>query len=367
MSNIQLTDREITPINPNGAIIDVVDAQSGDFRTRKVSEAVNYNAFEWLLTEGANGMKHQMTLKEALVQQPDASNMLRSDFRFLAFSRYAAMPVTYPQFTREQPSSKPEEYYLRDAAVGRLPRVRSGEPAPRLLSSFEGSAVIQNFKYDGIVSILGDDILYDRIGKIRQTAEMLGRSARATEEAECYNVITTAANYTRNSTTGDNDVGANTGNTALTHANFEDAMSIIATAKDRKSGMYMGFMADTIIVGPRLEWQVRKLLTSVTMNYGGDDETERGTLNVYRGAIQRIVVSPYFSNTYEWALCDSRQDGVYFQRVQPFDVMQSTMTADNASWLNLDEINFKVIGRFGVGFVDDRPWYYSTNTSRPTL
>src|SRR5690606_33696313 len=147
-----------------------------------------------------------LNMLEALVQQPDAANMLRSDIRLLAFTAFAEMPVSYTQFTRVMPSSSQNEKYLRDAAIGRLPKVRSGEPSPYLLSSFEGGAEIQHVPYRGRVQILGDDLRFDRIGKIRQTAALLGRSARATEEAEVYDVITTSANYTRNKTTNDNDV-----------------------------------------------------------------------------------------------------------------------------------------------------------------
>lgn len=363
---IKATGREDGQENV-GKVIDVVDARADDFRERAL---VDYTPFAWTEAD-VNGRKMRLPLAEALVQQPDASNMLRQDFRYVAFTAFSEMPTTYGQFCDVMSSSKPEEYYLRDAAMGVIPRSRSGEQAVRLLSSFEGSAVVQNFRYAGIVSVLGDDILFDRIGKITQTAQMLGRSARMTEETEVYRIVTTTANYTRTAAAGDNDIGANTGATTFTHVNFEDAMSTISTGKDRKSGQYLGFMADTLICGPRMEWAVRKFLNSGSLNLAADGSSgtvvERGDLNVYRSAISRIVVSPIFSNSYEWALTDSRRRGLMFQQVQPFNVIQTTMTPDNNRWFEYDTIDFQAIGYFGAGFTDDRMWYYSTNTTRPTL
>lgn len=361
-------------------VVEVINAQAGEFRERApqpegdLYEAVQkakrfYKPFAFREATLANGRKMQLGLLEALVQQPDAANMLRSDMKFLAFTAFAEMPVTYPEFTRTVPSSNEIEYYLRDAAMGRIPRVRSGEASPYLLSSFEGSAAIRNFAYRGRVKVLGDDIRFDRIGKIRQTAELLGRSARVTEEAEVYDVITTPANYTRSNTTGDNDVQANyQSGHVLTHENFEKAIATIATAKDRKSGQYLGFTPDTVICGPLMEWAWRKLLSSERMQgAGGADATERGDLNVYRGAIRRIVVSPYFTTSYDWALVDSRRDGVYKQDVEAFGVTQTTQTADSESWRVLDAVEYDVRGYFGVGFVDDRAWFYAENGTRPTL
>jgi hypothetical protein len=350
-------------------IIDVVDVQAGTFRETIVESApvLDHKTFSWLEAETVGGGRVRRSLAEALVQQPDASNLLRQDFKFLAFTAFSQMPRTIDAFVTRETSTKPEEYYLRDAGMGLIPRTRSGMEAPRLLSSFEGSAVIQNFRYSGAVEVTGDDIRFDRIGKIRQTAALLGRSAAATEESEVYNYITTTTNFTRNSTTGDNDVGANTSSNALSHANFETAMSVIATAKDRKSGMYLGYAADTMIIGPMNEWAVKKLFTSGGMNYGADDETERGTGNPYRGAITRIVVSPFFTANYAWALVDSRSMGVVFQQVEPFNVLQSAQNASNTDWLLSDKIAWVTTGYFGVGMVDDRGWYYSTNSARPTL
>lgn len=356
-------------------IIDVVDAQAGRFNETVITEAtpnVDYDPLNELLEVQTDMGSYRRSLQEALVSQPDAGNMLRDGFRFIAFNTYSQMPMTWSQIASVTSSNKPEEYYLRDAAIGRIPKGKSGAPAHRIMSGFEGSAVIRNGYYGAIVEVTGDDILYDRIGKIRQTAQALGRSAALTEEAEVYDVLTDTNNYTSTTAAGRNDIDSNTQTWTLTQENFEKALAIIMTAKDPKSGQYIGARADTIVVGPLMEYVVKKLLTSADLTAAGTAGavTQVGTLNVYRGVINKIIVSPYFSTSYSWALLDSSMGdmgGINFQRVQPMSVVQSTQTPDNNAWLERDVIEFKTQGRFGVGVVDDRCMFYSVSSTRPTL
>jgi hypothetical protein len=310
-----------------------------------------------------------MSIMEALLSKPDANNMLRDGIRLLAFESYMGMPVTYPGLVDVQTSSKPEEYYLRDGTIGRIPRVRSGAPVPMLTRRFEGSAVVQNNMYASIAEILGDDIRFDKLGVIRQTATKMGVAGRVTEEAEFYSVVADTANYVRNSTTNDNDIGANTSAVDLTYANFELALATIATAKDRTSGVYMGLRADTIIAGPLMEYPIMKMLTSANVVAAGTAGavTQVGDMNVYRGAIRKIIISPHFTATYDWIVADTRMPGIVYQQVEPFNVYQTTQTPDNHSWLTRDVIEYKVMGYFGVGFVDDRGWVYRTSSTRPVV
>jgi hypothetical protein len=180
-------------------IIEVVDARQGDFReTILEAEPVAYDPFPFLEAQAFDGKPYRLTLREALIQQPDAGNLLRDGIRAIAFAEYHGMPVTYPMFTRVESSNKKEETYLRDGMIGRIPRVRSGDPAPRLTRKFDGGVTIENHKYDALAEVLGDDVRFDRLGLIRQTAELMGRSGRITEEGEIYTVITITAgqNYT---------------------------------------------------------------------------------------------------------------------------------------------------------------------------
>lgn len=310
-------------------------------------------------------------LLEAFVNTPDATNMLRDGIRYLAFSRYNGWAPTWDAFTMVEASSKPQEEYLRDATMGTLPRTPSGEDAPLLTSNFEGAVTIKNFRYAGLVEVTGDDIRFDRLGKIRQIAAELGRSARTTEEDRVYRDITTTGNYTRSNTTNDNDVGANQQTLTFNGVNFETACTIISTAKDRRSGNYLGLMPDTIIIGPRMEVPVKQLLLSGDLNRVGGNTTNEvrgmGSLNQYRGMISRIVISPWFSNSYAWALVDSRVMSYVFQRVEPFNVFQEAQNATSEAWLVRDVTRYLAQGYFGTGFVDDRAWFYSDSSTAPTV
>lgn len=310
-------------------------------------------------------------LAEAFVASPDAGNMLRDGIRFLSFLAYAEMASSFGAFTTEQSSNKPQEEYLRDSIMGVLPTVPSGTTAPMITSGFEGGVTIKNKRYAGMVEVTGDDIRFDRLGKIAQIAAELGRSGRMTEEATVYADITTTANFTRNSTTNDNDVGANTQNLAFSAIGFETAMAVISTSKDRRSGAYLGLMPDTLITTPLMEYPVKQLLLSELIVRASANNTAEvrgtGTSSQYRGAINRIIVSPWFGSSYQWALVDTKRMSYVKQNVESWNILQEGMNASSEAWLTRNSIRYVIDGYFGTGFVDDRPWFYSSTTSAPTI
>lgn len=313
----------------------------------------------------------RLPLREAFLLQPDAANILRNDIRYIAFSTYAGIPKVWDAVVNRVTSNRLQEEYLRDAGIGVLPQVASGDEAPELLSTFEGGTTIQNFRYAGIASILGDWIRFDQIGKIRQAATELGRAAAMTEEHAFWSYITTSGNFTRNSSTGDNDKGANQASTTFNALGLDTALVTIATAKDRKSGMYLGYSADTILCGPLMEYPVKQMLLSgdLTRTHGNTTAEVRGmgSYNPYQGLLSKIIVSPWFGASYGWALCDSRANGMVFQQVEPFNIYQESQNATSESWLTRDVTRFLVQGYFGLGFIDDRAWYLSTSTTAPTV
>lgn len=330
-----------------------------------------YEPFRTLMEADNGGRKVRIPLKEAFLTNPDAANILRNDIKYIAFSTFAQMQRSFEAFTRFESSTRQSEEYLRDAAIGALPVVPSGSVAPELQSNFEGGTIIANNRYAGIVAVLGDWVRFDQIGKIRQVAEELGRAGRLTEENAVYGVITTTGNYTRNSTTNDNDVGANTANTTFNALGLDLGLSTIATSKDRKSGNYLGYRADTIICGPRMEFPVKQLLMSSDLQRASANNAAEargmGTFNVYAGIVNRIVVSPWFGTSYQWALCDSTVRSLIYQTVEAFNVYQEDPTVSSESWLTKDVVRYLVQGYFGVGIVDDRAWFYSNSTTAPTV
>jgi hypothetical protein len=329
----------------------------------KLQEAIFRSAAE-------KGLNHKLV--EAFVNTPDAASLLRDGIRYLAFTAFAEQPRSFDLFASMFPSNRPQEEYLRDAGMGTLPKVISGDDAPMLNSGFDGGVTVKNERYAGLVEVTQDDIRFDRLGKLRQIAPEMGRAARNTEESAVYAVITTTGNFTRNSTTNDNDVGANTSALTFSGLGLEQAYATIATAKDRRSGAYLGLMPDTIICGPRMVWPITQALFAdqFSRNSAASEVRGTGTTPIYRGLIRNMIVSPWFATGttgYQWALVDSRRTSLVYQEVEPFNVLQESMDAGSEAFLVRNSTRFLVSGYFGVGLVDDRPWFYSSSTTAATI
>jgi len=313
----------------------------------------------------------RQTLHEAFLNNPDFTNILRTDLKRVAFSAMANAQRTYTAFTSEMASNKPQEEYIRDAAIGVIPVYQSGAPRPQARQAFEGGTTIVNQQRSMIVPITGDMIRYDQIGKVKQTAQEMGLAAVLTDEQTAYDAITNTANYTRNSTTNDNDIGANQQTLTFNADSLRTAKSIIGTAKDRKSGAYLGFNADTIIAGTRLEIPVLQLLTSAQLERTHGATTVEaigtGTSNPFQGQIRRVIFSPWFGASFQWALCDSTRMSFIRQNVLGWNIFQESMSETSDSYMKLDSINYMIQAIFGLGFVDDRAWVYSDSTTDATV
>jgi hypothetical protein len=330
-----------------------------------------YEPFKLLREEKVRGKTITMNMLEAAMLKPDFANLLRQDLRFIAFNQMAAMPASYTPFTWDQPSSTEQEEYLRDAGMGVIPRAPSGTPAPEVKTDLEGGTIIKNFLYRMIAKVSGDMIRYDQVGKMRQIGQEMGRSAAMTSEAEVYAYLTTTANYGRADTTGDNDIGANQQTLTWNADSLRTALAIISTGKDPKSGAYMGLSANTVVSGPLMEVPILQLLTTTDLSRANSAATEvigTGDVNVLGdGRIDTVVLSPWFGNSYGWALADRRANGFTKQTVEPFNVYQETQGITSESWLILDVIKYLVRGTFGIGFIDDRAWFYSDSVTDGTV
>lgn len=330
-----------------------------------------YEPFAELTRARVGNRTIRIPLHEAVLAQPDANNILRQDIQLLAFAAFNANPRTFEPFTDMVSSNMPQEEYLRDAAIGVIPPAPSGTPAPEMETTFEGGTIIKNYLYRYIVSILGDWIKFDQIGKIQQLAQEMGLSGRMTEEYEVYKTITTAGNFTRNSTTKDNDIGANTAATTFDADGVRLAATTIATSKDRKSGAYLGYMADTFICGPYLEVPALQLFTSTALVRASANNTAEaigtGQANPFNGMVKRIVISPWHGASFAWSMCDSTRNTLKYQTVEPFNVYQESPNMTSESWKTLDVLRYLIRGYFGVGLVDDRAWYYSSSSTDATV
>jgi len=311
-----------------------------------------------------------MTLNEhhAVLQEsagagstPNFPDLLRQGLMFDVFSGYNEMPVVYPQIVREVSSNKMSEEYLKDAGIGMLPVVAEGQPYPRAAIALNDGVKIDNLKRGLIIPITEEIRRFDQLGKVRDIANTLGRAARMTREQQVMNVLTTTGNYTRNSTTKDNDIGANYGSTTFGPAGLVTAYRTLVTMKDRKTGQYIGVLPNTLIVTPGLWFFARSLLSSIDLNRQGGPTTAE----VYGAGIPNpfyqlatIVVSPLLGATYEWVLLEAKR-AVYLQVVDPLSVTPPVYDESD------DTYEYRVRDWYGVGMKDDRFAYFSNATAAP--
>lgn len=360
-------------------VLDILDVQSQDIRETVINhDAPRVELAEALLPYPRDARGHitvspELALTEAPQGQLSTSNFpdaLRMGIQTDLFASYSEMAVTYPQFARVVSSNKQQEEYLKDSPIGLLPIVDEGQPYPAGTTAFDSGVTIKNHKRGFLIEVTEEMQMFDQVGKVREISELLGRAARLTEEQDVMNVLTTTTNYTRNSTTGDNDGGANTQTLTFSPESLITAFNILRTMKDRKTGVYLNVMPDTLIVSPQLEWGVRQLLNSTQVNGMGDKDATvvygQGTNNPFFSVVRRVIVSPQFGSGFEWALMESNR-AIVFQRVLPLQVLQEGMNAASTSYIERDVIRYRVRNFYGVGMRDDRFAFFSNSSTKPTI
>ena len=292
--------------------------------------------------------------------------LLRQGIRFDSFLSYRGIPVTYPLFVQQMTSNKQKEQWLRDAGMGIPPVVHEGEEYPEAALDLEGDVTITNYKRGYKLRITEEMRRFDQVGKVRQISGLIGRSFRMGEEYEVYNVISNSSNYTRNSTTDDNDIGANYAATTFSPTGLIAAWRTLVTMKDRKSGDYLGVQPDTLIVAPGVWLAAQQLLRSpetmrnADSGSGTDEVYGTGTRNSFFGLVNTIVVSPWLSSTYGWVLMEKSR-AVMFQRVAPFEILGPDFKNIDDTW------HYRARNWFGVGMLDDRFAYLSTSSTAPAV
>lgn len=346
--------QDVTPQPVTESIPDELVPYPRDHRGRITVDPSNMQ-----LVESAQGRASTYNLPE----------LLRPGTMFDAFSSYNETPVTYPLFARVVPSNKQKEEYLKDAGMGIPPIVAEGEDYPKAAIALDSGVQIPNYKRGAIVSVTEEMRRFDQVGKVRDISELQGRAMRMGEEYATYAVLTTTANYTRNSTTGDNDGGANQQTLTFSPTGLIEAFYVLTTMKDRKSGMYLGVMPDTLIVAPQLWWAAKQLIESPqVMRAHADLDSSvitvekygTGTNNAFFNVVRRIIVSPWIGTGYQWALMEAGR-AIYFQRVAPLEVFAPKEVYENDTW------DYKMRNWFGVGMKDDRFAFFSDSTTAPTV
>lgn len=355
----------------------VLDAQRGDIRD-VTPETKPVQLSEALIPYPRN-RKGRITVDHELVETtgelstynfPDA---LRLGLQVDLFSSYNEQPVTYPQFVRMVDSTKQQEEYLFDSAVGLPPIVAEGQPYPEITTDFDSGLIIKNAKRGFILAVTEEMQRFDQVGKVREMPELLGRAMRREEEQRVMDVVSTSGNYTRNSTTNDNDEGANTASTTFSATGLILAFNTVRTAKERKTGLYIGARPNTLIVGPKLWWAARQLIGSNSVQRVGgnigsnvNEVYGTGTDNAFFNVVDTIIVSPEFSSSYGWCLME-RGRAVTFQRVEGLTLIAEGRSPDVTGYFNRDILRYRARNWYGVGMRDDRFAFLSTSSSTPLV
>lgn len=310
------------------------------------------------------------SLREAAVVS-EFPQLLRDGLKAILFDSYNSLPTTYDQWVRTESSNKPAEDWLELARLGTLPIVAESDPYPEAEGAVDRTVRIVNNKYGMIFSITEEMIKFDRVNMIKQYPQDMGAAAKTTIEEQAYAVLSNAANYTRNSTTGDNDIGANTAATTFSATGLLTAYTTLGTMKDRRSGRYLNIMPDTLIVTPSLEWAAKQLLLSDSLVRASANNAAEvygtGQANVVRGAVKTIIVTPWLGTSYQWVLMQKNRP-VVMQEVEPLQLLiDDVRTVQNEAYFVYDKIRYRVRVWFGVGMLNDRFCFFSSSTSAPAV
>lgn len=343
-------------------VITIEDPQAGKLKETILTPTVRETV--------ALQLGNYQSLREAATTS-EFPALLRDGLKAILFDSYNTLPTTFDQWVRMESSNKPAEDWLELARLGTLPIVGESDPYPEAEGAVDRTVRIANNKYGMIFSITEEMIKFDRVNMIKQYPQDMGAAAKTTLEEQAYAVLTTAGNYTRNSTTGDNDVGANTAATTFSATGLLTAYTTLATMKDRRSGRYLNIVPDTLVVTPSLEWAAKQLLLSDSLvrAYGGASQEVYGTgqANVIRGAVKTIIVTPWLGTSYQWVLMQKNRP-VVLQEVEPLQLLiDDVRTVQNEAYFVYDKIRYRVRLWFGVGMLNDRFCYFSSSTSAPTV
>ncbi len=293
-------------------------------------------------------------------------DLLRMGVQFDSFNGFNEKPEVWPMLARRVPSTKHQEEYADDEAIGLPPIVAEGESYPEVSPTLGGGTIIPNYKRGYIVAVTEEIQRFDMWGKVRELATSTGRSMRMGRDQSVVNVAASAANYNNKN---NNDAGENNAqDLQLTPVNLSNAFAWMSTQKDTKSGQYLQVRPDTMWAGPLSERFIRMLLQSTALmrvGQGADTAADvfgQGQNNPFFGIVNTIVIDPLLAESYQWGLLE-RNRAIYFQEVEGLTVLNEGQ--NNGPKFERDVIRFRVRDWYGVGMRDDRFAFYSTTTTAP--
>lgn len=363
----------------NAKLIEILDRQSGKLKESIISMDENAPSRLEELAPYPRGKYNEQTIDPLKYDQPlteaatggvstdNFPDMLRMGVQFDVFTGFNAMQTTYEQIVKTVPSRKQQEEYQDDEGIGLAPVVLEGQEYPEVSPTLGGGKIIPNYKRGFLIHVTEESQRFDNIGWVRALAEKSGRALRLTREQAVMNILTDTNKY---NVKNNNDQAANnTQNLTFSPVNFNTALALMMTQKDVRSGQYLGVVPNLLVVCPLLERFAKMLLLSADLARVGGSATNDvyggGTNNPFFGTINRIIVSPLFGASYQWALLDTSR-AIYFQEVEGPSVQIEGANMASESWLRRDTIRYKARDWWGTDMRDDRYAFYSSSTSAPT-
>lgn len=357
-------------------VIKVLDPQSGKIEEtskapRRLDAQDAGQLFEAYIARRMGSARRFTLLEiEEAVGTSEFPTLLRDGIRPILFDSYNMMPQTYQGWTFDFQSDKPQENWLEGSTLGYPPIVGEGDSYPEDDLALDRTVSVTNQKRGSILTITREMVMFDRVNQIQQMIADKGRALAAGHEQAAYDVLTTSGNYVRNSTTNDNNYGANTASTQFGPLGLVTAFNVLRTMKHRLSGRFLGIMPDTLIIPPDLEWAAKQLLFSDTLFRVGSaaataDVYGTGMDNVFRGSIRNLIVSP-FMNTGNWVLCEAKKF-IVNQIVWGPELYQTTNAPEAPAFMERDSYRYRASEFYGLGMVNDRFAYLSTSSSAPIV
>lgn len=367
---MQLENREIKTTT----VFKVLDAQAGRVEEVKQDKPARLTEDMLPFPRDRRGRitvdAEKVDLTEAELSTYNFPDALRSGLQVDLFTSYNETPVTYPSWARLVNSDKQQEEYLFDSAIGLPPVVLEGQQYQEVGTDFDSGLIIKNYKRGMIIPVTEEMQRFDQVNKVREIPDLLGRAMRRGEEQDAMNVISTSGNYVRSNTTLDNDEGANQASTTFSATGLITAFNTVRTSKDRRTGIYLNAMPNTLIVGPKLWWAANQLINgSVGVRQGGNTTNEvygTSNINAFFNSVQTIIVSPEFSSSYGWCLMEAGR-AVTFQRVEQMTMLFAGKDSSSDPYMMRDVLKYRVRNWYGVGMRDDRFAFLSTSSTAPVV
>lgn len=244
--------------------------------------------------------------------------------------------------------------------IGVLYNERNTKASMEMIMSLDGVGLMKEFKserrpgvvgkvitlakpvkYERTLEIPREDIEDDNMGWVDEAVRGI---AVASERTPLHNVVETLmTGFTTKMNDGDNFFATSRGNLqtgALTADNLEAARAKVALQTDGE-GQPLGFLADTLIVGPKNQSAAEKLLNAQEIN---------GSSNTLYKALT-LVVSPYITDE-SWYVLDTKEQTypiVMVMRVKPNGIVSKTdLNSDKA--FDRDIFAWGSRGRFAAAF-----------------